>query len=57
LSLPENWTRQEEDGYWIADISSLPGVMVYGSTTIDATSGVTKLAEKVFKEMQSCGEI
>jgi len=28
--------EQEEDGRWIADVPSLPGLMVYGETKEDA---------------------
>lgn len=28
--------EQEEDGRWIADVPSLPGLMVYGDTKEDA---------------------
>lgn len=41
---------QEEDGRWIADIPSLPGVMVYGKTKEDAEVKVTALALRVLAD-------
>ena len=37
---------KEKDGRWIAQMSDLPGVMVYGSTKEDAFKKLTKLAEQ-----------
>ncbi len=39
--------EQEDDGRWIAEIPSLPGVMVYGNTRAEATSKVQALALRV----------
>jgi predicted RNase H-like HicB family nuclease len=36
--------EQEEDGRWIAEVPSLPGVMVYGSTREEAMAKVEALA-------------
>lgn len=36
--------EEEEDGRWIADIPSIPGVLVYGETPEDARAKVEKLA-------------
>ncbi len=36
--------EQEDDGRWIAEIPSLPGVMVYGTTRGEAESKVQALA-------------
>lgn len=47
---------REEDGRWIADISDLPGVMVYGNTTDDAIEKIKDLANKVIQEQQELGE-
>jgi predicted RNase H-like HicB family nuclease len=39
--------EQEDDGRWIAEIPSLPGVMVYGATKAEAASRVQALALRV----------
>ncbi len=36
----------EDDGRWIAEIPSMPGVMVYGKTQKEAASKVIELAIK-----------
>jgi predicted RNase H-like HicB family nuclease len=38
---------REEDGRWIADIESLPGVLAYGATKEEAQSKVKALALRV----------
>jgi predicted RNase H-like HicB family nuclease len=38
---------REEDGRWIAEIESLPGVLAYGATKEDAQSKVKALALRV----------
>jgi predicted RNase H-like HicB family nuclease len=38
---------REEDGRWIAEIESLPGVLAYGATQIEAQSKVEALALRV----------
>lgn len=38
---------REEDGRWIAEIESLPGVLAYGATKADAQSKVEALALRV----------
>ena len=42
--------EQEEDGRWIAEIASLPGVMVYGQTRQEAKSKVEALALRVIAD-------
>ncbi len=42
--------EQEDDGRWIAEIPSLPGVMVYGNTRSDAESKVEALALRVIAD-------
>ena len=42
--------EQEEDGRWIAEVTDLPGVMVYGNTREEATSHVQALALRVLAE-------
>lgn len=39
--------EQEDDGRWIAEIPSLPGVMAYGETKAKAVSKVQALALRV----------
>jgi predicted RNase H-like HicB family nuclease len=38
---------REEDGRWIAEIESLPGVLAYGATRTEAQSKVEALALRV----------
>jgi len=38
---------REEDGRWIAEIESLPGVLAYGATRTEAQSRVEALALRV----------
>jgi predicted RNase H-like HicB family nuclease len=42
--------EQEEDGRWIAEIPSLPGVMVYGATRDEALHKVMALAFRVLAD-------
>ena len=42
--------EQQADGLWIAEIPSLPGVMVYGTTRDEASSKVQALALRVLAE-------
>ena len=41
---------REEDGRWIAEIESLPGVLAYGTTRIEAQSKVEALALRVIAD-------
>ena len=41
---------REEDGRWIAEIESLPGVLAYGATRNEAQSRVEALALRVIAE-------
>ena len=41
---------REEDGRWIAEIESLPGVLVYGATKAEAQSKVEALALRVIAD-------
>jgi predicted RNase H-like HicB family nuclease len=41
---------REEDGRWIAEIESLPGVLAYGATMIEAQSKVEALALRVIAD-------
>jgi predicted RNase H-like HicB family nuclease len=38
---------REEDGRWIAEIPSLPGVMAYGASKLEAESKVQAIALRV----------
>jgi predicted RNase H-like HicB family nuclease len=42
--------EQEEDGRWIAEIPSLPGVMTYGATQEEALTAAQTLARRVLAE-------
>ena len=39
--------EKEVDGRWIAEVTELPGVMVYGQTRADAVAKVKALALRV----------
>lgn len=41
---------REIDGRWIADIESMPGVMVYGETREDAIRAVRESAKRVLDD-------
>lgn len=49
--------EREDDGRWIAEIPSLPGVMVYGDTRDDALRAVEALALRVLADRLESGEI
>jgi predicted RNase H-like HicB family nuclease len=40
----------EEDGRWIAEVESLPGVLAYGTTREEARDNVEALAREVILE-------
>jgi predicted RNase H-like HicB family nuclease len=40
---------REEDGRWIAEIESMPGVLAYGASRKEARSKVEALALRVMK--------
>ena len=42
--------EQEDDGRWIAEIPSLPGVMAYGASRQEAQSKVQSLALRVIAD-------
>jgi predicted RNase H-like HicB family nuclease len=48
--------ERENDGRWIAEIPSLPGVMAYGSTRKEAVSKVEALALRVLADRLEHGE-
>jgi len=41
---------REEDRRWIAEIASLPGVLVYGESKFDAVANVISLALRVLAD-------
>lgn len=48
---------REEDGRWIADVVTLPGVMVYGATREEALTKVKALALWRIADMLEHGEM
>ncbi len=42
--------EQEDDGRWIAEITTLPGVMAYGVSKADAESKVEAMALRVIAD-------
>jgi len=49
-------TEREEDGRWIAEIATLPGVVAYGATRGDAIARAQALALRVLAERLEHGE-
>ena len=48
--------EQENDGRWIAEIPSLPGVCVYGSSRAEARAKVEALALRTLADRLEHGE-
>lgn len=48
--------EREEDGRWIAEVSELPGVMVYGQSREEAITKVEALALRVIADRLDHGE-
>ena len=48
--------EREEDGRWMAEVSDLPGVMVYGQSQKEAVSKVKALALRVLADRLEHGE-
>ena len=48
--------EQETDGRWIAEVESLPGVLTYGVSRIDAVAKVQALALRALAERMELGE-
>ncbi len=44
--------EQEEDGRWIGEVPSLPGVLVYGATRSETQAAVQALALRVLADSQ-----
>jgi predicted RNase H-like HicB family nuclease len=49
-------TEREEDGRWIAEVTELPGVLVYGQTREEAVAKVQALALHVLADKLEHGE-
>jgi predicted RNase H-like HicB family nuclease len=49
-------TEQEQDGRWIAEVPSLPGVLAYGETKRDASAKAQALALRVIADRLDNGE-
>lgn len=49
-------SEQEDDGRWIAEIPTLPDVMVYGTSREEAVSRVQALALRVLADRLENGE-
>ena len=48
--------EQETDGRWIAEVTGLPGVLIYGETREEAISRVKALALRVVADRVENGE-
>jgi predicted RNase H-like HicB family nuclease len=48
--------EEEADGRWIAEVPTLPGVLIYGVTHIDAVARVQALALRVLADRLEHGE-
>lgn len=49
-------TEREDDGRWLAEVHTLPGVLTYGTTDIEARAKATALALRVIAERVKHGE-
>lgn len=47
---------REEDGRWIAEVTSLPGVLAYGTTREEALAAAEALALRVLADRLEHGE-
>ena len=48
--------EQEDDGRWIGEVPTLPGVMAYGQTRVEALAAVQALALRVIADRLEHGE-
>ena len=48
--------EQETDGRWIAEITAIPGAMVYGSSKSEAVSKVEALVLRILADRLDHGE-
>ena len=49
-------TEREEDGRWIAEVTTLPGALAYGSTREEAVGKVQALALRILADRLEHGE-
>ena len=49
--------EQEDDGRWLAEVTELPGVMIYGTTRQEAIERVQALSLRVLADRLEHGEI
>jgi predicted RNase H-like HicB family nuclease len=49
-------SEREDDGRWVAEVASLPGVLAYGSTETEARARVQALALRVIADRLDHGE-
>jgi predicted RNase H-like HicB family nuclease len=49
--------EREEDGRWIAEVASLPGVIAYGKTQQEALAAAEALALRVVADRLEHGEL
>lgn len=49
--------EREEDGRWIAEVSELPGVLVYGDSVEQAQAKAQALALRVLADRLENGEV
>ena len=47
---------RETDGRWIAEVAEIPGAMVYGATSAEATAKVKALALRAVADRFEMGE-
>ncbi len=48
--------EREEDGRWIAEVPSLPGVLVYGASREEALAKAEALALRILAERLEAGD-
>lgn len=56
LKLKLELEREAKSGRWIADVATIPGVMVYGTTKAEAIRKVQALALQVIADRLAHGE-
>jgi predicted RNase H-like HicB family nuclease len=49
-------TERETDGRWLAEVTTFPGVMTYGTTRAGAIAAAEALALSVFADRAEHGE-
>ncbi|MEQ1655090.1 MAG: type II toxin-antitoxin system HicB family antitoxin [Nitrospira sp.] len=49
--------EQEDDGRWIGEVPTLPGVMAYGPTRAEALAAVQALALRAMADRLEHGEV